>query len=144
VKVSTRTHTIDANIILRYLIRDEEAHWKKAHAVVRAVHDGALAIVCDPVTLGEIVFTLGSLYKLGRQQISELLVPLLQAEGFHIADKRVYVNALELHSDRVPHFGDACVCARAMESSAGCLLSFDKKLSNVPGVERIEELKTDD
>ena len=139
-KVSTRIHTIDANIVLRYLIRDEEAHWAKADAVIRAVHDGTLIVLCDPVTLGEIVFTLGSLYKLERHEICELLAPLLKAEGFQIADKDVYIHALQLHGGQVPHFGDACACARAMESSDGRLLSFDKKLSSVPGVTRMEEL----
>ncbi len=145
-KVLTRFHTIDANIILRYLIRDKEAYWRKAHAVLRAVHDGTIAVVCDPITLGEIVFTLGSLYKLERQQVCDLLAPLLKAEGFHIADKDIYIRALELHGGSVPHFGDACACARAMESSGGRLLSFDKKLSKVPGVTRMEEpnLATED
>jgi predicted nucleic-acid-binding protein len=140
VKASTRSYTIDANIILRYLIRDHEAHWQKACAIVRAVDAGAITVVCDPITLGEIVFTLGSLYKLERKQVCGLLAPLLKAEGFDIADKDIYIQAIELYGDSVPHFGDACACARAIESSEGRLFSFDKKLSSVPGVERVEEL----
>ncbi len=139
-KASSNVHTVDANVILRYLLRDNEAHWQKADATIRAVIDGNASLACDPVTLAEIVFALGSIYKLTRQRICQLLTPLLKTEGFILPNKDLYIRALELYDTAVPHFGDACACALAMDISEGRLLSFDKKLSNVPGVTRMEEL----
>ena len=139
-KALTRVYTVDANVILRYLLRDDEALWQKAYAAIRAVNEGSVKLVCDPVILAEVVFVLGSIYRLTRQRIYELLGPLVKAEGFLIPNKDLYIRALELYGNSVSHFGDACACAMALDTSEGRLLSFDKKISNVPGVERLEEL----
>lgn len=139
-KALTRVYTVDANVILRYLLRDDEALWQKAYATIRAVNDGSVRLVCDPVTLAEIVFVLGSIYRLARQRIYQLLGPLVKAEGFLIPNKDLYISALELYGNTVSHFGDACACAMALDTSDGRLLSFDKKLSRVDGISRVEEV----
>ena len=109
-KVSSSVYTVDANVILRYLLKDDEAQWQKAYRTIRAVNDGSVRLICDPVTLAEIVFALVSIYRLTRQRIYQLLDPLVKAEGFVVPEKDLYVRALELFGTTVPHFGDACAC----------------------------------
>ncbi len=101
---------------------------------------GRIELLCDPVTLAEIVFVLGSFYKLTREQIHEIMEPIVAAKGFAIPDKDRYVRALELYGYSVSHFGDACACAAAIEHCEGRLLSFDKKLSGVEKIRRLEEV----
>lgn len=136
----SRLYTVDANVLIRYFTRDHETLWSKADAVVRAMNAGRIELLCDPITLGEIVFVLGSQGGLDRREICNLLTPVLEARGFRVPDKDIYSQAIQLYGSSVPHFGDACACARAAESSEGRLLSFDKKLSNVSGVQRMEEI----
>jgi len=140
VKALSNVYTMDANVIVRFLTRDDEALWKKASAIIKAMHDGAIELLCDPVTLAEIVFVLGSIYRIPRKQIHQLMNPVVKARGFIIPNKDVYVRAMELYGDCVPHFGDACACAVALKSTGGRLLSLDKKLSAVAGVQRTEEV----
>lgn len=139
-KALNNTYTIDANILIRYFTRDNEILWAKAASVVAAMDSGRVELICDPITLGEIVFVLSSVGGLDRSEICKLLAPVLEAKGFRVPDKQVYSLAIQLYGTSVPHFGDACACARALGSSNGKLLSFDKTLSNVPGIERMEEL----
>jgi len=131
--------SIDANVILRYLVRDDEELWRKANAAVLKMESGELVLECDPVILGEVVWTLTSFYKLPRQQIAEALSRLLRADGFRVPSKDRYLRALQLYFTSVPHFADACACAAAVEDCEGRLLSFDRKLSRVEGVRRTEE-----
>ena len=140
----SRLYSVDANVLIRYLTRDDERLWKKADTIIEAMDEGKIELLCDPVTLAEIVFVLGSPCGLDRKQIHQLLDPVIKAKGFRIPNKDIYVRAMELYGDRVPHFGDACACALALSECEGRLLSFDKKLSNVPGVERVEGLTTED
>lgn len=136
----SKTYSVDANIILRYLTRDHEELWKKADAIVGAMDDGKVELVCDPVTLAEVVFVLGSTYGLAREQIHALMEPIVTAKAFVMPNKEVYIRALELYGDSVSHFGDACACATALARAEGRLVSFDKKLSGVEGIHRTEEV----
>ena len=102
--------------------------------------DGRIELLCDPVTLAEIVFVLGSAGGLDRAQIYQLLDPVVKAKGFRIPNKHIYALAIELYGASVPHFGDACACALALTECEGRLISFDRKLSSVAGVGRIEQV----
>ncbi len=132
--------TIDANVILRYLLRDDEELAAQARAIWHGVASGKLVAVCDPVTLAEVVFVMSSVYKLPNSEISEALIPLVQMDGVVVLGKERYVRALRLFGESVRHFGDACACAAALADSDGRLYSFDRKLSSVPGLERAETL----
>ncbi len=133
--------TIDANVILRYLLRDDEELAAHARAIWHDVAAGKMVAVCDPVTLAEVVFVLSSVYRLPNSEISEALVPLVQMDGVAVLGKERYVRALRLFAESVQHFGDACACAAALSDSDGRLYSFDRKLSSVPGIERAEALR---
>jgi predicted nucleic-acid-binding protein len=140
VKASTEKCAIDANVILRYLMRDVEQQYGAAAAIMDAVQDARLVVLCDPVTLAEVVWVLQRVYGLSRQQIREGLSPILAASSFQMPDKARYIRALAMHADLVPHFGDACACAAALEACEGKLLSFDKDLSGAHGITRLESI----
>ena len=130
---------IDANVILRYVLGDDEKLSARAATILQGVDSGETAISCDPVTLAEVVWVLSSYYGLPNHEISEGLAPLVKAEGFLIPSKDRYVRALDLFAGSVKHFGDACACATALEDCEGRLYSFDRKLSSVDGVRRAEK-----
>jgi predicted nucleic acid-binding protein len=129
---------LDANVLLRYLLRDDERLAGKARRAFQAVEDGQIEAVLEPVTLAEAVFVMGSVYQVPRGEISEALLSLLQADGVVMAQKARYLAALRLFGGPLAHFGDACACAAALEECEGRLLSFDRKLSAVPGIQRRE------
>ncbi len=131
---------IDANVILRYLLRDDEQQYKRAAAILHAVDRGEARVACDPVTLAEVVWVLSARYGLPNHEISEGLAPLVKAEGFVMPVKGRYIRALELFAGPVKHFGDACACATALEECAGSLYSFDRKLSSVEGIGRTDSV----
>jgi predicted nucleic acid-binding protein len=133
--------TVDANVILRYLLKDQPELAARAREIWRSVEEGGTVAVCDAVTVAEAVFVMASVYKLPRSAISEALVALLQPEGVVMAEKERYLRALRLFGETVRHFGDACACATALEASEGRLYSFDRELSEVEGIEGREAPK---
>lgn len=140
-RTSGEKAVIDANVILRYLIRDNEALYVKAAGIIKAMAEGRLALLCDPVILSQVVWASATFYKIPRSQISEGLEQLLNADGFVVPNKGRYVTALRLFAGPVPHFGDACACAAAIEECDGRLLSFDRKLSGIAGISRRESIE---
>lgn len=134
----TEIHSIDANIILRYLVRDNPEFFRKACDILQGVEHGRLTVICDPVNLAEVVWVLGSFYKLSNKQIFKGLQPILNHDNFLLPDKERYILALDLYADGMKRFGDACACAAALLECDGRLYSFDEKLSKVPGIVRSE------
>ncbi len=139
-KACDDSYAVDANIILRYLLRDDVGLYQKSLKIMQSLFSGQVSMFCDPVTLSEIVFVLFRVYKLSPQDIWNGLEPIIKADAFVLPDKDRYIRAFELYVGPVPHFGDACVCAAALEKSEGRLLSFDRGVSGVHGVTRLEEV----
>lgn len=131
-------YTVDANVILRFVLGDDAHLSGKAEAVFRAMEAGEVTLACDPVNLAEAVWVLSSYYKASCEDIAEALLPLVKTSGFHLPERDRYVRALELYGQGLLRFGDACACATAMAASQGRLVSFDHKLARVPGIERTE------
>jgi predicted nucleic acid-binding protein len=129
---------IDANVILRYILRDDPELSETARSILRGIETAATRVLCDPVTLSEVVYVLASYYGMPRERISAGLLDLLREPGFLMPDKDLCVCALELFGKSVPHFGDACACAAALQECDGRLYSFDKKLTSVEGITRFE------
>ena len=130
---------IDANVILRYLLGKDQPFYAQAEAILEGVQRGDVVVHCDPVILSEVVFVLHRSYGVSRQRLAEALSPVLMAECFLLPNKPRYLLALRLFGGPVPHFGDACGCAAALEECEGRLFSFDKALSSVEGVQRREQ-----
>ena len=131
--------TLDANIILRYVLDDNEELTAKAERIWQATEDGAVTAVLDPVTLAEVVFVLASVYRLPNSTISEALLPLLEADGVQMHNRKRYLHALRLFGTIVKHFGDACACATALDETGGLLYSFDRGLPHIAGLRREED-----
>lgn len=133
-------YSIDANVILRFLLGDDPKLYPKAFEIFNGVESGSTVVTCDPVNLAETVWVLKSFYKLTNERILELLVPIVNMEGFRVPDKERYLLALRLFAGGVKSFGDACACAAAIQDCDGRLYSFDVELSWVPGINRSEQL----
>jgi len=131
---------VDANVILRFVLGDPPELFDKAQAAFQAVESGEATLRCDPVNLAEVVWLLSSYYKVSCADIAGALIPVVSAEGFTVPDKERYLRALALYGEGKLQFGDACACAAAELDCAGRLLSFDRALSKVPGIERAEEI----
>ncbi len=125
---------IDANIILRFLLKDNAELSPRAREILLAVRDERLKVFCDPVNFAEVVWILSSFYKIEGREIRDLLLPLLQLENFILPEKERMMKALELFGLSVPHFGDACLCAAAMDMTEEKIISFDKKMKSVKGI----------
>lgn len=137
-KTTDKIFAIDTNIILRYLIPDNEELFAKAESIMDRVSQGTLTVVCDPVILAEAVFVLTKQYGRSRSEVFAALDPVMQSDYVIMPDKPRYIRALEIFTNTQAHFGDACACAAALESCEGGLFSFDRKLSTVKGVNRTE------
>lgn len=133
-------YAIDANIILRYCLKDDVELFNKARLIFEAVVRGEFTLLIDPVNLAEVVWVMQSFYKVSPAIIASVLEKLLLPTSVEVENKGQYLAALKLFASGLHHFGDACACAAAMDYCDGLLLSFDRKLNRFPGIQRLEQV----
>ena len=69
---------IDTNLFIRYFTRDEEEKAQRVLALLKRVEKGEEKITTSSLVIFETIFTLESFYKVPKQQVKELMLPILQ------------------------------------------------------------------
>lgn len=113
---------IDANIILRYLLNDNPEMSEKAKEII---NDGAFTI---PEVMAEVIYVLKGVYKVERQEISDVLQEFLKE--IKIENYEVMREALQIFKDTSLDFVDCILIARN-RILKNEVVSFDKKLNKV-------------
>ena len=111
---------IDANVILRYLLRDDENMADEANTIIA---NGACTL---PEILSEVVYVLSGVYKVERQEIADSLLDILDV--VEIEHREVIFNAIKIFADSSLDFVD-CILIAYNEIEKIEVFSFDKKLN---------------
>lgn len=111
----------DTNVVLRYILHDDETLYKKAEKIV------AMSPYVSMLVLSEVVYVLKSVYKVSKKEISESLITLSKEVKFEEED--VTIKTLEIFEKNNLDFVDCYLLARNQILDEE-VVSFDKKLKN--------------
>ena len=109
----SKRRIVDTNLILRYLVQDNEKQAKAAQKLFEACDRGEVTVVVLPVVLAECVFVLESFYKHARGDIASVLGKLISAPGIAIDGGAIHLDALERYRKTKVHFVDCAIAATA-------------------------------
>ena len=112
---------IDANVILRYLLNDEEEMAKKSEEIIKF---GAWTL---PEVIAEVVYVLKSVYKIEREEIATAILEILKE--IDIEHKSTIIEAIKIFSGTNLDFVD-CILIAYKKIEKAEVFSFDKKLNN--------------
>ncbi len=132
----SKRRLIDTNLIVRYLVHDQEKHAKAAEKLFDACDGGELLIVVLPVVLAECVFLLDSFYGRTRADISSALSTLISSPGVEISDATVHLDALKRYRQTKIHFVDCLIAATAAAQNTP-VATFDQDFRKFPDI-RVE------
>jgi predicted nucleic acid-binding protein len=121
---------IDANVLLRYLLKDDEALFKKAYELLERVKDGKELIIIPESVLAECVYVLLRIYKVDRQIIAEKLKLLFLYKGVVNPDKEDLVDSITLFGQTNLSIVDCIICAKSVNNKMP-ILTFDDALKNI-------------
>ncbi|MCK4277676.1 MAG: PIN domain-containing protein [Desulfurellaceae bacterium] len=117
---------IDANIIIRYLLKDNEEFYSLADKFFEEVFSGKKAAYILQSVLAELIYVFTKFYKINKKQVVETLEELLSSRNIKIQDKDITLNALYIFKTNNIDFVDCLLCAYSEEME---IFSFDKKLN---------------
>jgi len=116
---------VDANIILRYLLKDEKPQFSKAKLILE---NNELFIPFE--ITAEVVYVLEKVYNISREEISSTLSKLFTYYNLSFLNKKIVLKALEFYSSYKLDYADSLLCAyKAIEHHE--IFTFDKKLLKV-------------
>lgn len=130
--------TADTNIILRLILNDDLPKRTAVTEFLRLPEAVRGTVELRTTTLSEAVYVLGSSHEgYSREEIAQALETVL-ALPLRVMDEDVVRTALELYRDVHSDWDDCVVTAYALQRNGGRLLSYDRALSRIPGLTRIE------
>ena len=115
---------VDANFVLRYLLKDLEDQANEAFSILSSVSVCLLNEV-----IAEIVYVLEKVYKVDRERICIEIKELIESDNIQVNNIGVMNYALDIFSNSRLDFIDSLLCAYAKVTNAK-FYTFDKKLLN--------------
>ena len=135
---SSKKAVIDTNLLVRYLINDDQ---KKAEAVDNLLDraaKGEVRIIVPSVVIAELVWVLESFYQLKADAILELAEAIINTSGLDVTDKSTIISALRLYRSKNIDFIDAWIIEFAKERGVKTIYTFDKRhFRDIEGIEVI-------
>ena len=131
---------LDANVLLRYVIRDDEDKAQRALALLRRVELGEERVETSLLVFFEVIFTLERTYRVPRARIYGLLRPVLELSGLSLPGKALLLETLDrfASSTRKLSFVDLYVALDAQSRGITEIYSWDKDFDRIDGITRIE------
>ena len=102
---------VDANVVLRYLLRDNEELYKLSEEIFEKILKGSVKAFIPIFVFAEIVYVLQKVYKVDRKTISETLKELLKLKGIKTENRKVLEKALDIYATKNLDFADCLLCA---------------------------------
>lgn len=116
---------IDANIILRIILRDDEELFEHAKSVVQSEKCTILNVIA-----AEVVYVLNKVYKIDRKELAEAVLEILDVENINPDEPKVLKAALKIYGEKSLDFADCLLIAYHMIYGYE-ICTLDKKLTKI-------------
>ncbi len=118
---------LDANIVIRFLTRDNEEYYHKSVKIFQDIESEKIGVMLMDFILAEIIYVLKRIYKYSKNDIATVLKKLLLYKNLYTENKLITFEAIEIYADINIDFADAMLCAK-QKLEGFEILSFDKDI----------------
>ena len=125
---------LDTNVLVRYLVRDDEQQAESARALLESLTTERPGYACREVVV-ELVWVLERAYGVSRERIATILQELVATQSLVIEAADDAARAAFRYQAGGPGFSDLMVLAAAERAGARPLYTFDRKAAQLDGVE---------
>ncbi|MEB4592245.1 PIN domain-containing protein [Candidatus Thiothrix sp. Deng01] len=118
---------VDTNVILRYLLADNEALYQRACTILDPLQRGETQGTVTEGVLIECVYVLLKVYEIPRALIADKLSAMLSYTGLYQAQYDHHIQALEIFAEHNVDIVDALLFTRSQQEGSS-IQSFDKDI----------------
>ena len=124
---------IDTNVLIRFLVRDDEAQFDRARKLIKREVSAGRRVFVNQLVLLETEWVLRSRYGVHKNQIMESISGLLDAADVQFEDEPSVEEALFIWRDTAADFADCLIGAKNRRLGCRTTASFDVRASKLPG-----------
>ena len=124
---------IDTNVLVRFLVRDDEAQFDRARKLIRREASAGEPVMVSQLVLLEAEWVLRSRYSLKKGAIVAALSGLLESADLRIEEEASVERALYMWKDSSAEFADCLIGARHWTLGCRATASFDARALRLPG-----------
>lgn len=125
---------VDTNVLIRHLTGDPPAQARRATRFLARAESLWLA----DLIVAEVVYVLETVYRVHREDSARMARSIVTNDRMRVADLPLLLRTIEIYEfDRLA-FADAYLVASAERTGVGIMVSFDKAISRVGTIERVE------
>lgn len=131
---------VDANVFLRFLTRDDPVKAERVKTLLERAERDEIELFTSESVIAEMVFVLSfpRLYHLGREQVRDLLIPIVSLRGLKLPNRTIVLRALDLYAETSMDFVDALAAAHMMARQVTEIYSYDEHFDSIQGIKRVE------
>ncbi len=119
------------------MTKDDEEKAYRVLEPLKRIEKSEEKMITSPLVIFELVFTLQRYYKLSREEIRELLLPLINLRGLKIPYKSIFKRALEMYPKVNISFADLFNYLFMLEEGIMEIYSYDEDFDKLEGIKRI-------
>ena len=123
---------IDTNVLVRFLVRDNEAQFEKARRLIKREVGAEEDVFVSLMVLLETEWVLRSRYMLRKAEIVEALSGLLDATEVQFEDEPAVEETLFIWKDTAADFADCLIGIHNHRSGCRATATFDAKAVKLP------------
>jgi predicted nucleic-acid-binding protein len=124
---------LDTNVLVRFLVRDDEAQFERARRLIRREASTGEPVLIGLLVMLETEWVLRSRYDLTKLEILTAFSGLLESVEVSFEDESSLEQALFLWKDSNVQFADCLIGARNTALLCRGTASFDTKALRLPG-----------
>lgn len=124
---------IDTNVLVRFLVRDDQTQFEKARKLLKREVSSGRRVFINQLVLLEAEWVLRSRYGLTKTQMLETISELLDAPDIQLEDEPAVEEALFIWRDAKADFADCLIGARNRRLGCKATATFDTKALKLPG-----------
>ena len=117
---------VDANVILRFFVRDNEEQFLRAKAFIQRLELGKEDVLMTEIVFAEVVWVLNKVYEVPRQEIADTFSKVIGYRGIRtMLEKEIFRESLRLYAKHSLDIQD--VFLAVLSKNKGCpIITFDK------------------
>lgn len=129
---------LDTNVLVRYLVHDDDLQHAAAKKLIRAVLRGGETLYIPITVMLELEWVLRSNFGFNKEQITLTLASLLAAAELSIGSELAVEIALALYKKNSADFADCVHIALSHVSGEKPLWTFDRAASKIDGAKLLD------
>jgi predicted nucleic-acid-binding protein len=128
---------LDTNVLVRFLVEDDDAQSRKATRLIEKALKRDEALFISDIVMCEMVWVLSTSYRFSRSEIAGVLGDLLRGRGVVFDSSDALARALQAYVAGKGDFADYLIREHAQAAGADTVATFDRALLKEEGFSRL-------